>query len=58
MRQVTKPRKKLAKKEKYSNRWRKLNRAILDRGWGEFIRQLEYKLTWICLDFPNEFWFI
>ena len=23
-----------------------LNRAILDQGWGEFIRQLEYKLTW------------
>ena len=23
-----------------------LNRAILDQGWGEFIRQLEYKLAW------------
>ena len=23
-----------------------LNRAILDQGWGEFTRQLEYKLTW------------
>ena len=23
-----------------------LNRSILDQGWGEFIRQLEYKLTW------------
>ena len=23
-----------------------LNRAILEQGWGEFIRQLEYKLTW------------
>ena len=23
-----------------------LNRAILDQGWGELIRQLEYKLTW------------
>ena len=23
-----------------------LNRAILDQGWGEFVRQLEYKLTW------------
>lgn len=23
-----------------------LNRAILDQGWGEFIRQLEYKLSW------------
>ena len=23
-----------------------LNRAILDQGWGEFIHQLEYKLTW------------
>jgi putative transposase len=23
-----------------------LNRAILDQGWGEFIRQLGYKLTW------------
>ena len=23
-----------------------LNRAILDQGWGEFIRQLEYKLFW------------
>ena len=23
-----------------------LNRAILAQGWGEFIRQLEYKLTW------------
>ncbi|MDJ0531710.1 MAG: hypothetical protein QNJ70_04295 [Xenococcaceae cyanobacterium MO_207.B15] len=23
-----------------------LNRAILDQSWGEFIRQLEYKLTW------------
>lgn len=23
-----------------------LNRAILDQGWREFIRQLEYKLTW------------
>ena len=23
-----------------------LNRAILDQGWGEFIRQLKYKLTW------------
>ena len=23
-----------------------LNRAILDQGWGEFIRQLEYKLIW------------
>ncbi len=23
-----------------------LNRNILDQGWGEFIRQLEYKLTW------------
>ena len=23
-----------------------LNRAILDQGWGEFRRQLEYKMTW------------
>lgn len=23
-----------------------LNRSILDQGWGEFIRQLEYKLAW------------
>jgi putative transposase len=23
-----------------------LNRAILDQGWSEFIRQLEYKLAW------------
>jgi len=23
-----------------------LNRSILDQGWGEFIRQLDYKLTW------------
>lgn len=23
-----------------------LNRVILDQGWGEFIRQLEYKLAW------------
>ena len=23
-----------------------LNRAILDQGWGEFMSQLEYKLTW------------
>ncbi|MGL6337783.1 MAG: RNA-guided endonuclease InsQ/TnpB family protein, partial [Waterburya sp.] len=23
-----------------------LNRAILDQGWGEFIRQIEYKLAW------------
>ena len=23
-----------------------LNRAILDQGWGEFIRQLKYKLAW------------
>jgi putative transposase len=23
-----------------------LNRSILDQGWGEFMRQLEYKLTW------------
>ena len=23
-----------------------LNRAILDQGWGEFRRQLEYKLAW------------
>ena len=23
-----------------------LNRAILDQGWGEFLGQLEYKLTW------------
>ena len=23
-----------------------LNRAILDQGWGEFIRQLDYKLSW------------
>ena len=23
-----------------------LNRAILDQGWGEFRRQLEYKLSW------------
>ena len=23
-----------------------LNRAILDQGWGEFVRQLEYKLIW------------
>ena len=24
----------------------RLNRAILDQSWGEFIRQLEYKLAW------------
>lgn len=24
-----------------------LNKAILDQGWGEFRRQLEYKLTWV-----------
>ena len=24
-----------------------LNRAILDQGWGEFARQLEYKLKWL-----------
>lgn len=23
-----------------------LNRAILDQGWGEFVRQLAYKLAW------------
>jgi len=23
-----------------------LNKSILDQGWGEFRRQLEYKLTW------------
>ena len=23
-----------------------LNRAILDQGWGEFRRQLEYKMAW------------
>ena len=23
-----------------------LNRAILDQGWGEFRRQLEYKVSW------------
>ena len=23
-----------------------LNRSILDQGWGEFVRQLEYKLAW------------
>lgn len=24
-----------------------LNRSILDQGWGEFIRQLDYKLNWL-----------
>ena len=24
-----------------------LNRAILDQGWGEFRRQLKYKLAWL-----------
>ena len=24
-----------------------LNKSILDQGWGEFKRQLEYKLTWL-----------
>ena len=24
-----------------------LNKSILDQGWGEFRRQLEYKLTWL-----------
>ncbi len=23
-----------------------LNKAILDQGWGEFRRQLDYKMTW------------
>ena len=23
-----------------------LNRAILDQGWGEFRRQMKYKMTW------------
>ena len=24
-----------------------LNKSILDQGWGEFVRQLEYKLGWL-----------
>ena len=24
-----------------------LNKSILDQGWGEFLRQLEYKLQWL-----------
>jgi len=36
-------------KEKHGKNVRQksgLNRAILDQGWGEFYRQLEYKLAW------------
>ena len=35
-----------AKPDKRVRKKSGLNRAILDQGWGEFRRQLEYKMTW------------
>lgn len=35
-----------------------LNRSILDQGWGEFIRQLKYKMDWsggIVVDVPPQY---